>query len=156
MLCTEAATQRCSWEKMFWKYAINLQENTHAEVLCNFIEIALRHGCSPIICCIFSEYLFLGTPLEGCFCTYQWKYDAYGFLRWIEWIWWGIQNSCLLVYKLFEFTVELIPAIKIKQKLYSVEKITDKKIHVFCYKKTIFCLSLNFLNIIPEINPRFS
>ena len=30
---------------MFWKYAANLQENTHAEVLCNFIEIALQHGC---------------------------------------------------------------------------------------------------------------
>ena len=30
--CSEAATQRCSWEKVFWKYAANLQENTHAEV----------------------------------------------------------------------------------------------------------------------------
>ena len=29
---SEAATQRCSWEKVFWKYAANLQENTHAEV----------------------------------------------------------------------------------------------------------------------------
>ena len=28
----EAALQRCSWEKMFWKYAADLQENTHAEV----------------------------------------------------------------------------------------------------------------------------
>ena len=28
----EAATQRYSWEKMFWKYAANLQENTHAKV----------------------------------------------------------------------------------------------------------------------------
>ena len=28
----EAAIQRCSWEKVFWKYAANLQENTHAEV----------------------------------------------------------------------------------------------------------------------------
>ena len=28
----EAATQRCSWEKVFWEYAANLQENTHAEV----------------------------------------------------------------------------------------------------------------------------
>ena len=27
---TEAATQRCSEEKVFWKYAVNLQENTHA------------------------------------------------------------------------------------------------------------------------------
>ena len=29
---TEATLQRCSWEKVFWKYAANLQENTHAEV----------------------------------------------------------------------------------------------------------------------------
>ena len=28
----EAATQRCSEKKVFWKYAANLQENTHAEV----------------------------------------------------------------------------------------------------------------------------
>ena len=29
---TEAAIQRCSEEKVFWKYAANLQENTHAKV----------------------------------------------------------------------------------------------------------------------------
>ena len=29
---SEAALQRCSWEEVFWKYAANLQENTHAEV----------------------------------------------------------------------------------------------------------------------------
>ena len=29
---TEAANQRGPWEKVFWKYAANLQENTHAEV----------------------------------------------------------------------------------------------------------------------------
>ena len=28
----EAALQRCSLEKMFWKYAANLQEKTHVEV----------------------------------------------------------------------------------------------------------------------------
>ena len=28
----EAAIQRCSYEKVFWKYAENLQDNTHAEV----------------------------------------------------------------------------------------------------------------------------
>ena len=30
--CSEAAIQRCSWEKVFWKYAANLKENTRAEV----------------------------------------------------------------------------------------------------------------------------
>ena len=29
---TGAATHRCSYEKVFWKYAANLHENTHAEV----------------------------------------------------------------------------------------------------------------------------
>ena len=43
--------------------SINLQSN--------LIETALRHECSPVNCCIFSEHLFLGTPLCGCFC-YLW------------------------------------------------------------------------------------
>ena len=29
---SEVAIQRCSWEKVFWKYAANLQENTHTEI----------------------------------------------------------------------------------------------------------------------------
>ena len=29
---SEAAVQRCSSEKVFWKYAANLQENTHTKV----------------------------------------------------------------------------------------------------------------------------
>ena len=33
---------------MFWKYAANLQENTHADVQGNFIEIVLWHGCSSV------------------------------------------------------------------------------------------------------------
>ena len=32
LLTTEAVVQRCSWEKVFWKYAANLLENIHAEV----------------------------------------------------------------------------------------------------------------------------
>ena len=33
---TEATIQRCSLEKVFWKYVANLQENTHAEVRFQF------------------------------------------------------------------------------------------------------------------------
>ena len=33
----------------------------------NFVEIALRHGCSPVNLLQFSEHLFLKTPLDGCF-----------------------------------------------------------------------------------------
>ena len=32
MAATEAAVQRCFLEKVFWKYAANLQQNTHVEV----------------------------------------------------------------------------------------------------------------------------
>ena len=46
-------SERCSYEKVFWKYVANLLENTKCwnaisiKLLCNFIEITLRHGCSP-------------------------------------------------------------------------------------------------------------
>ena len=32
ILSSEAVIQKYSWEKVFWKYAATLQENTHAEV----------------------------------------------------------------------------------------------------------------------------
>ena len=47
-LYVEAALPKSSYKKAFWKYAANLQENTHAEVQSNFIEITLWHWCSPI------------------------------------------------------------------------------------------------------------
>ena len=34
---------------------------------CNFIEITFQHGCFLVNLLHFSEYLFIGTPLEGCF-----------------------------------------------------------------------------------------
>ena len=37
------------------------------KLLRKFIEIALWHGCSPVLCCIFSEHLFIKTHMEGCF-----------------------------------------------------------------------------------------
>ena len=37
------------------------------KLLCNFIEIALRHGRSRVNLCIFLEHLFLRTSLDGCF-----------------------------------------------------------------------------------------
>ena len=39
---TEAAIQRCSQEKLFWKYAANLQKNTHVEVWFCFSKAALQ------------------------------------------------------------------------------------------------------------------
>ena len=48
---------------------------------CDFKKVALatllksRFGMGVLlwICCIFSEHLFLRTPLEGCFWRYHWK-----------------------------------------------------------------------------------
>ena len=37
----EVALHRCSYKKVFWNYAANLQENTHAEM-------RFRHGYSPV------------------------------------------------------------------------------------------------------------
>ena len=53
LLYTEAALQRCSCKKVFWKYAAKLQEHPCWSVISmklksNFIEITLRHGCSPV------------------------------------------------------------------------------------------------------------
>ena len=45
-LASEAAVQWWYLEKVFWKYAANLQENSHAKVL--------------------------RTPLDGCFCNLKW------------------------------------------------------------------------------------
>ena len=59
--------------KVFWKYAANSQENTHAEVRyqysCSATLLKSHFGMGVLlyICCTFSEYLFLETPLSGCF-----------------------------------------------------------------------------------------
>ena len=40
------------------------------KLLCKLIETTLQHWCSPVLlCCIFSEQLYLRTPLDGCFWT---------------------------------------------------------------------------------------
>ena len=39
----------------------------------NFLEIKLRHGCSPVNL-LFSEHLFIRTPLENCFCGFKGKH----------------------------------------------------------------------------------
>ena len=47
---SELALQRYWFfkEKIFWKYAANLEENTYAEVWLKKIEVILRHGFSPV------------------------------------------------------------------------------------------------------------
>ena len=60
----EVATQSCSQEKLFWNYAANLQENTLAKLLCNFIEIALPYGSSPVNLMHIFRIPFLRTYLD--------------------------------------------------------------------------------------------
>ena len=54
-ICSKFTAEHPSWSAI----SIKLQSN--------FIEITLRHWCSPVNCCIFSEHLFLRTRLGGCF-----------------------------------------------------------------------------------------
>ena len=41
------------------------------KLLCNFIEIALRYGCSPVNLLHIFRTSFLRTPLDGCFCLLE-------------------------------------------------------------------------------------
>ena len=45
------------------------------DVESNFIEITLRHGCSPVNCWIFSEHDSLKTPLDSCFWLYHFAFS---------------------------------------------------------------------------------
>ena len=73
---SEAAVQRCSLKNRVLKIC-NKVTGEHPytsmisiKLLCNFTEIMLWHGCSPVIlsiCFIFSEHLFPRTILDGCF-----------------------------------------------------------------------------------------
>ena len=40
-------------------------------MLCNFVEITLQYGYSPVNLLQFSKQLFLRTPLSGCFWSFQ-------------------------------------------------------------------------------------
>ena len=72
---SEAAVQRCSQKKMFWKNAANLQESTHDEVQFQWIFKQLYWNHTLAWMFIFSEHLFLRTPLGGCLWTlfYPWR-----------------------------------------------------------------------------------
>ena len=50
-LLAEASFQRCSYEKVFWQYAANLQENTYAEV-----RFYWNHTSAWVFSCKFAAY----------------------------------------------------------------------------------------------------
>ena len=57
---SEAAVQRCSYERVFNKHVANLQEKTHADVALLLL----------LISWLFSEHPFQRAPLDDCFCFY--------------------------------------------------------------------------------------
>ena len=73
---TEAALQRCSCKKVFWKYAASIQENTHPEMWfqqsckTTLLKSHFGMGALPYIHWIFSEHLFLRTSAK----VYFWIY----------------------------------------------------------------------------------
>ena len=54
----------------------------------------------------------------------QRAHQEYGFAIWTKSIWLGIDTNYLFVYKLFEFAVEWIRAIRNKAEIVSIQKIT--------------------------------
>ena len=73
---------RSSHPEVFWRKSVlkicskvtgehPCQSVISIKLLFSFIEIALWDWYSSVICCIFSEHLFLKTPLGSCFwCSY--------------------------------------------------------------------------------------
>ena len=65
VLITEPATHRCSQKKVFWKYAANLQKNTHAEV-------RFQYSCCPHggflnkSCSENMQQIYRKTPMRKC------------------------------------------------------------------------------------------
>ena len=52
----DAALHRCSYEEVFWKYAANLQENTHAEVCKVAKQLYWNHTSAWLFFCKFAAY----------------------------------------------------------------------------------------------------
>ena len=75
---SEASVKRCSLEKVFCKYAANLQENTDALTLYWNHTSARVFSCKFAAC--FAEHLFLTTSLGGCFWLFKLVFMIYCFI----------------------------------------------------------------------------
>ena len=72
---SEAALERYSlenWKRRSQNFAANLEEHSRRivislKLLCNFIEMAIQHGCSPVNLLHILEHFFIRTPMESCF-----------------------------------------------------------------------------------------
>ena len=66
---TGVLKKRCSenMQQIYRRAPMPKCDFNKAALLCNFIEIALRHRCSLVNLLHIFRHLFLGTPLGGCF-----------------------------------------------------------------------------------------
>ena len=62
---------RSSRPEMFLGKALLKMCSKFTGELSNFIDMTIRHGCSSVNCCKFSEHSFLKTRLDGCFCRFD-------------------------------------------------------------------------------------
>ena len=51
VLSSEAIFRKCSYKRVFWKYAATLQENTHAEVWSNVKQLYWNHTSAWLFSC---------------------------------------------------------------------------------------------------------
>ena len=72
------------------------------------------------------------------------------FVRWTKCIWWAIKNTYLLVWKLFEFAVEWIPAIKNKAEINLLFKTLFAFLQLLI-RKLAFACSLCIWGIMPLV-----
>ena len=61
----EAALQRCSFKKVFWKYEANLQETTMPKRDVNYVALQLWYDCFPVnLLNIFTTFFAKSTSGE--------------------------------------------------------------------------------------------
>ena len=82
---------------MLRKYAANLQEKhpyrsaISIKLLCNFIKITLRHGCSPL-----NLLHIFRTPLDGCFWSslcFAWRSNTRSFVIMMTICFWQVTDK---------------------------------------------------------------
>ena len=104
--------------KVFRKYAANFQENTHAKVW---------------ICCIFSELLFLRTPLEGCVCHFS--------ISWMKGL--GATNKLIATRVLYGNYLKLYSCLSKRRIIFGILQtvfifVLDEDYTVWIFKNLIF------------------
>ena len=75
VLSSEAIFRKCSYKRVFWKYAATLQENTHAEMWSNVKQLYWNHTSAWLFSCkraAFKKKTFPTNTFGGCFRMFLW------------------------------------------------------------------------------------